>query len=92
MAGKEDFRIFVGGLSYGITERQLENEFNRFGKIIESQMGFLEIFLVRNELLKLGPVFMLRLKQMVLPHLLSAGVLIHGKHLGSPKNLLLSFE
>ncbi|KAK1572423.1 hypothetical protein Q3G72_032470 [Acer saccharum] len=38
MAGKEDFRIFVGGLSYGITERQLENEFNRFGKIIESQI------------------------------------------------------
>ncbi|KAL5735053.1 hypothetical protein ACOSP7_032914 [Xanthoceras sorbifolium] len=38
MAGKEDNRIFVGGLSYGITERQLENAFSRFGKIIESQI------------------------------------------------------
>ncbi|KAL2555536.1 Glycine-rich RNA-binding protein RZ1B [Forsythia ovata] len=39
MAGKEqDYRIFVGGLSRDITERQLEDAFSRFGKIIDSQV------------------------------------------------------
>ncbi|KAF5729471.1 glycine-rich RNA-binding family protein [Tripterygium wilfordii] len=38
MAAKEDNRIFVGGLSWDVTERQLENAFDRFGKIIESQI------------------------------------------------------
>lgn len=38
MSGKEDYRIFIGGLSWEITERQLENAFNRFGKIVESQI------------------------------------------------------
>ncbi|KAI3734701.1 hypothetical protein L6452_14176 [Arctium lappa] len=39
MAGKDsDYRIFVGGLSRDITERQLENAFSRFGKVIDSQM------------------------------------------------------
>ncbi|KAJ9684706.1 hypothetical protein PVL29_016934 [Vitis rotundifolia] len=38
MAGKEENRIFVGGLSWDVTERQLENTFSRFGKIIESQI------------------------------------------------------
>ncbi|KAF9674922.1 hypothetical protein SADUNF_Sadunf10G0177900 [Salix dunnii] len=38
MAGKEENRIFVGGLSWDITERQLENAFSRFGKIVESQV------------------------------------------------------
>ncbi|CAK7325386.1 unnamed protein product [Dovyalis caffra] len=38
MAGKEENRIFVGGLSWDITERQLETAFNRFGKIVESQI------------------------------------------------------
>ncbi|CAA2989306.1 glycine-rich RNA-binding RZ1C-like isoform X1 [Olea europaea subsp. europaea] len=39
MAGKEqDKRIFVGGLSRDITERQLEDAFRRFGKIIDSQV------------------------------------------------------
>ncbi|GKU91662.1 hypothetical protein SLEP1_g5499 [Rubroshorea leprosula] len=37
MAGKEDYRIFVGGLPWDITERQLEDAFIRFGKIFESQ-------------------------------------------------------
>ncbi|GKU91659.1 hypothetical protein SLEP1_g5499 [Rubroshorea leprosula] len=38
MAGKEDYRIFVGGLPWDITERQLEDAFIRFGKIFESQI------------------------------------------------------
>ncbi|XP_021690288.2 glycine-rich RNA-binding protein RZ1C isoform X1 [Hevea brasiliensis] len=38
MAGKEDNRIFVGGLSWDVTERQLENAFSRYGKIIECQV------------------------------------------------------
>ncbi|KAL5569423.1 hypothetical protein UlMin_025998 [Ulmus minor] len=38
MAGKEDYRIFVGGLSWNISERQLENAFSRFGKILEAQI------------------------------------------------------
>ncbi|KAB5544097.1 hypothetical protein DKX38_012209 [Salix brachista] len=37
MSGKEENRIFVGGLSWDITERQLENAFDRFGKIVECQ-------------------------------------------------------
>ncbi|KAJ7970472.1 putative Glycine-rich RNA-binding protein [Quillaja saponaria] len=38
MAGKEENRIFVGGLSWDVTERQLENAFGRYGKIIETQI------------------------------------------------------
>lgn len=38
MAAKEDHRIFVGGLSWNVTERQLENAFARFGKVIEAQV------------------------------------------------------
>lgn len=39
MAGKEqDNRLFVGGLSRDITERELEDAFSRFGKIIDSQV------------------------------------------------------
>lgn len=41
MSGKDEYRIFVGGLSRDITERVLESTFSRFGKIIESQVGFL---------------------------------------------------
>ncbi|KAJ0101380.1 hypothetical protein Patl1_06022 [Pistacia atlantica] len=37
MAGKDENRIFVGGLSWDVNERQLENAFSRFGKIIEAQ-------------------------------------------------------
>ncbi|CAI0410914.1 unnamed protein product [Linum tenue] len=38
MAAKEDYRIFVGGLGWDMSERQLETAFSRFGKIIDSQI------------------------------------------------------
>ncbi|XP_061338853.1 glycine-rich RNA-binding protein RZ1C-like isoform X1 [Gastrolobium bilobum] len=38
MAGKEENRIFVGGLSWDVTERQLEHAFDRYGKILECQI------------------------------------------------------
>ncbi|KAI9124374.1 hypothetical protein K1719_004296 [Acacia pycnantha] len=38
MAGKEENRIFVGGLSWDVTERQLEHAFGRCGKVIECQI------------------------------------------------------
>ncbi|KAK7833022.1 glycine-rich RNA-binding protein RZ1B isoform X1 [Quercus suber] len=38
MAGKEENRIFVGGLSWNVTERQLHHAFDRFGKIVECQI------------------------------------------------------
>ncbi|XP_058074952.1 glycine-rich RNA-binding protein RZ1C-like isoform X2 [Magnolia sinica] len=37
MSGKEEMRIFVGGLSWDTTDRQLEDAFSRFGKILEAQ-------------------------------------------------------
>lgn len=36
MAGREENRIFVGGLSAHTTERQLDDAFRRYGKILES--------------------------------------------------------
>lgn len=38
MSSKEDARIFVGGLSWDTSERQLEDAFSRFGKVIEAQV------------------------------------------------------
>ncbi|RWW21563.1 hypothetical protein GW17_00014276 [Ensete ventricosum] len=38
MSPKEESRIFVGGLSWDTTERRLEAEFSRFGKVIEAQV------------------------------------------------------
>lgn len=40
MAGKGEYRIFVGGLSWNVTESQLEDGFARFGKIVEAQVLF----------------------------------------------------
>lgn len=36
MAGREDNRIFVGGLAWDTTETQLEEAFSRYGKILQS--------------------------------------------------------
>lgn len=45
MAGKEDARIFVGGLAWETTDRQLADTFSRFGKVLDAQvrlgLGFL---------------------------------------------------
>ncbi|XP_020682224.2 glycine-rich RNA-binding protein RZ1C-like isoform X1 [Dendrobium catenatum] len=35
MSGKEEGRIFVGGLSWDVTERQIESTFSRFGKVLD---------------------------------------------------------
>ena len=39
MAGKEESRIFVGGLSWETDERKLEDTFRRFGKVIDAQVS-----------------------------------------------------
>ena len=36
MAGREENRIFVGGLAWDTTETQLEDAFSRYGKILQS--------------------------------------------------------
>ncbi|KAK3149717.1 hypothetical protein QOZ80_3AG0221510 [Eleusine coracana subsp. coracana] len=38
MAGKEQGRIFVGGLSWQTDERKLEETFSRFGKVVDAQI------------------------------------------------------
>ncbi|KAK1645280.1 hypothetical protein QYE76_063085 [Lolium multiflorum] len=38
MAGKEDGRIFVGGLSFHTDERKLSDAFRRFGKVVDAQI------------------------------------------------------
>lgn len=44
MAGREENRIFVGGLSAHTTERQLDDAFRRYGKILESVVRFFNIY------------------------------------------------
>jgi RNA recognition motif-containing protein len=39
MAGKEDGRIFVGGLSFHTDERKLSDAFRRFGKVVDAQVS-----------------------------------------------------
>ncbi|MQL78906.1 hypothetical protein Taro_011334 [Colocasia esculenta] len=38
MGSKEEIRIFVGGLSWETTDRDLEDAFSRFGKVTEAQV------------------------------------------------------
>ncbi|KAM3360349.1 glycine-rich RNA-binding protein RZ1B isoform X1 [Capsicum galapagoense] len=39
MSGKDqDYRIFVGGLAWDVTDRQLEGAFDRYGKILDCQV------------------------------------------------------
>ncbi|CAN6281900.1 unnamed protein product [Urochloa humidicola] len=38
MDGKEEGRIFVGGLSWQTDERKLEDAFGRFGKVVDAQI------------------------------------------------------
>uniref|UniRef100_A0A3Q7IRC0 RRM domain-containing protein n=1 Tax=Solanum lycopersicum TaxID=4081 RepID=A0A3Q7IRC0_SOLLC len=45
MSGKDhDYRIFVGGLAWDVTDRQLEGAFGRYGKIIDCQLMDLRCF------------------------------------------------
>uniref|UniRef100_A0A803PQD2 RRM domain-containing protein n=1 Tax=Cannabis sativa TaxID=3483 RepID=A0A803PQD2_CANSA len=37
MVAKQDYRIFVGGLSWNVIEHQLEDAFDHFGKALEAQ-------------------------------------------------------
>lgn len=40
MAGKEEGRIFVGGLSFHTDERKLADAFRRFGKVVDAQVPY----------------------------------------------------
>ncbi|CAN1238410.1 Glycine-rich RNA-binding protein RZ1B [Linum grandiflorum] len=46
MSAKDDYRIFVGGLGWGMSEGQLESAFSRFGKIIQTQVTFSLLLLI----------------------------------------------
>lgn len=52
MAGRDENRIFVGGLAWETTEKQLEDAFTRYGKILESLVclcfSFLSFFFFLN--------------------------------------------
>lgn len=51
MAGKEENRIFVGGLSWETTDRQLEDAFSRYGKILEAQVLLLPLCYVSQKIM-----------------------------------------
>lgn len=38
MSGKEEYRVFVGGLSWDTSDRELESTFSRFGKVVDAQV------------------------------------------------------
>ena len=40
MSDYEQFRVFVGGLSWEINDRELEDEFRRFGKVLDAKVSF----------------------------------------------------
>ena len=40
MSDYEQFRVFVGGLSWEINDRELEDEFRRFGKVLDAKVIF----------------------------------------------------
>lgn len=47
MGSKEEIRIFVGGLSWETTDRDLEDAFSRFGKVTDAQASVsFSLFLV----------------------------------------------
>ncbi|KAL4576495.1 hypothetical protein LXL04_012590 [Taraxacum kok-saghyz] len=71
MAGKDsDYRIFVGGLSWDVTDRQLEDAFSRFGKIIDSQLMTLKWKLVAQNICLVVQL----VKKSVLPKFLVAHI------------------
>ncbi|OAO94375.1 RZ-1c [Arabidopsis thaliana] len=53
MAAKEGSRIFVGGLSPEVTDRDLERAFSRFGDILDCQIDELGMILIRATWFKL---------------------------------------
>lgn len=47
MATKEGSRIFVGGLSPEVTERDLQRTFGRFGEILDCQVLFSNLIILK---------------------------------------------
>lgn len=45
MAEAEEFRCFVGGLSWNTTDKGLEDEFRHFGNVLEAKVWTCAVFL-----------------------------------------------